>query len=140
MSPMNGAKIGILPSHFPSLVIAISVLYCILTSASSHSSSKTNSIVRTYVLPDFVPTSANKLGYLRPLPTTGSTPPPSPPLFDDDAMRVARRSLPIRDEEEQLLQMSNERFTVPELLFNPSCIGSLSYILTWFWSSYSTLS
>jgi hypothetical protein len=28
------------------------------------------------------------------------------------------------DEEEQLLQMSNERFTVPELLFNPSSLGA----------------
>lgn len=27
------------------------------------------------------------------------------------------------EEEEQLLQMSNERFTVPEILFNPSTLG-----------------
>ncbi|KWU42294.1 actin-domain-containing protein, partial [Rhodotorula sp. JG-1b] len=55
-----------------------------------------NPIVRTYVLPDFVPTSTNKLGYVRTATAT--------------------------EEEEQLLHLCNERFSVPEVLFTPSTI------------------
>ncbi|CEQ39373.1 SPOSA6832_00899, partial [Sporobolomyces salmonicolor] len=75
-----------------------------------------NHIVRTYVLPDFTPTSTNKLGYVR----TGLTPPPpSPPPVDPAAPYKAQA--PPQDEE-QLLYLCNERFTVPEVLFNPSTI------------------
>ncbi len=87
------------------------------------SSATNNPIVRTYVLPDFVPTSNNKLGYVR-HPRTGNTP---PPIADENEMEVdaepklAPVGVPV--EEEQLLQMGNERFTVPEVLFNPSTIG-----------------
>lgn len=77
--------------------------------------------MRTYVLPDFVPSSSNKLGYVR-LPRDSSDPTPSPPPtaptppVDDKGKAVA-------GEEEQLLQLGNERFAVPEVLFNPSTIG-----------------
>lgn len=39
------------------------------------------------------------------------------------------------EEEEQLLQMSNERFSVPEVLFNPSTIGLSLPLLLIFFSS-----
>jgi len=85
------------------------------------SSSLTNPIVRSYVLPDFLPESTNKLGFVRP-PPTGNTPPPTPPPAED-AMVVDGAAPKKTAEEEQLLQMNNERFTVPEVLFNPSTIG-----------------
>ncbi|GJN93358.1 hypothetical protein Rhopal_006411-T1 [Rhodotorula paludigena] len=81
----------------------------------------TNPIVRTYVLPDFVPSSTNKLGYVR----TGLTPPPpSPPPPDPNApFNSGAANLQQQDkDEEQLLHLCNERFTVPEVLFNPSTI------------------
>lgn len=98
----------------------------------SRSSSLTNPIVRTYVLPDFLPDSLNQLGFVRPLPT-GNTPPPISPPTDEDAIVVdgtpgpsghAHSKKQAQKEEEQLLQMNNERFTVPEILFNPSTIGA----------------
>ncbi|GAA5871145.1 hypothetical protein JCM8547_001470 [Rhodosporidiobolus lusitaniae] len=77
-----------------------------------------NPIVRTYVLPDFTPGSSNKLGYVR----TGLTPPPpSPPPPDPNAPWAAAVLQPEK-EEEQLLFLANERFTVPEALFTPSTI------------------
>ena len=99
----------------------------------SHDSN--NPIVRTYVLPDFVPTSTNKLGYVR----TGLTPPP-PPLPQnegDDSTASTSASMmkggpqappptataTATEEEEQLLHLCNERFSVPEVLFTPSTIG-----------------
>ncbi|POY70972.1 hypothetical protein BMF94_5999 [Rhodotorula taiwanensis] len=77
-----------------------------------------NPIVRTYVLPDFVPTSTNKLGYVR----TGLTPPPPspPPPSDPDVATFVPP--PKEEEEEQLLHLCNERFSVPEVLFTPSTI------------------
>lgn len=85
------------------------------------------------MLPDFLPGSANKLGYAR-QPPTGRTPPPAsrpvkpPTPPPDDLMNggkgngqeLAPGKVPA---DEQLLQMNNERFTVPEVLFNPSTIG-----------------
>lgn len=61
------------------------------------SNPKRSSIVQEYVLPDY---SSNRMGHVR-LPT--------------DELE-APRDLPI-------LSMGNERFSVPELLFNPSDIG-----------------
>ena len=87
------------------------------------SSAVNNPIVRSYVLPNFVPTSSNKLGYVR-QPKTGNTPPPIPDENEmevDGASKLPLPAVPV--EEEQLLQMGNERFTVPEVLFNPSTIG-----------------
>ncbi|GAA5982302.1 hypothetical protein JCM5350_006134 [Sporobolomyces pararoseus] len=81
-----------------------------------------NSIVRTYVLPDFTPESKNKLGYVR----TGQTPPPRPPTppppapGQDPTTQVEEVAPP--QEEEQLLYLCNERFTVPEVLFTPTTI------------------
>ncbi|GAA6009182.1 hypothetical protein JCM11491_005784, partial [Sporobolomyces phaffii] len=73
-----------------------------------------NPIVRTYVLPDFTPDSTNKLGYVR----TGQTPPPIPPPEPAGPDGPA----PVAQDEEQLLYLCNERFTVPETLFTPTTI------------------
>ncbi|GAA5880812.1 hypothetical protein JCM16303_005125 [Sporobolomyces ruberrimus] len=75
-----------------------------------------NRIVRTYVLPDFTPESTNKLGYVR----TGQTPPPTPPPVDPNNPDQTPASA-VQDEE-QLLYLCNERFTVPEALFTPTTI------------------
>ncbi|GAA5900004.1 actin family protein [Sporobolomyces salmoneus] len=76
-----------------------------------------NSIVRTYVLPDFTPESKNKLGYVR----TGQTPPPTPPPLPEGEDSVDAPPAPVQ-EEEQLLYLCNERFAVPEVLFTPTTI------------------
>ena len=60
--------------------------------------SKNNRIVQEYVLPDF---SSNKRGRIR----------------DPDEMPV---------DNEQVLYMENERFSVPEVLFQPAYIGKLA--------------
>lgn len=84
--------------------------------------------MRTYVLPDFVPTSTNKLGYVR----TGLTPPPHasppPPLTTatgnaSGSTSATPAAAAAEEDEEQLLHLCNERFTVPEVLFTPSTIG-----------------
>ena len=80
----------------------------------------TNPIVRTFVLPDFTPESKNKLGYVR----TGLTPPPPSPPPPDPNAPYATPAPQLEKEEEQLLHLCNERFTVPEVLFNPSTIGA----------------
>ncbi|GAA5952042.1 hypothetical protein JCM10213_005347 [Rhodosporidiobolus nylandii] len=78
-----------------------------------------NPITRTFVLPDFLPGSTNKLGYLR----TGLTPPPpSPPPPDPNAPWTSAAPVKEDKDEEQLLFLANERFAVPEVLFNPSTI------------------
>lgn len=94
----------------------------------ARSSATNNPIVRSYVLPDFVPTSDNKLGYVR-QPRTGTTPPPAPAdTANESAMEIdggSQQATPQPakpSEEEQILQMGNERFTVPEVLFHPSSI------------------
>lgn len=87
---------------------------------SSNSVNTNNRIVRTYVLPDFTPESTNKLGYVR----TGQTPPPTPPPVDPNNPDQTPASA-VQDEE-QLLYLCNERFTVPEALFTPTTIGELT--------------
>ncbi|CAJ0631561.1 11716_t:CDS:10 [Entrophospora sp. SA101] len=62
-------------------------------------STRNNSIVQEYVLPDY---SKNPKGYVRERKASG------------------RRN---NYSDEQVLYMNNERFTVPEILFNPSDIG-----------------
>lgn len=92
----------------------------LLTHPNAAHSRPTNPIVRTFVLPDFTPGSKNKLGYVR----TGLTPPPPSPPSPDPS---APPTLPQQQkdaEEEQLLHLCNERFTVPEVLFNPTTIGT----------------
>jgi len=52
-------------------------------------------------------------------------PPPIPaPVPDSKRKSTEKTTAPIVVEEEQLLHMNNERFTVPEVVFNPSTIGS----------------
>lgn len=78
-------------------------------------------------MPDFVPTSTNKLGYVR----TGLTPPPHasppPPLTTatgnaSGSTSATPAAAAAEEDEEQLLHLCNERFTVPEVLFTPSTI------------------
>lgn len=64
----------------------------------------TNEIVLDWVLPDY---NTNKAGYKRP-------PKPRKPKTD---------AAPGTKNEEDYMMLGNERFTVPELLFNPSNIG-----------------
>jgi len=59
-----------------------------------------NNIIREYVLPDY---SSIRKGFVRPLEDTGTKP----------------------SNNEQLLRMNSERFTIPELLFHPSDVGIL---------------
>uniref|UniRef100_A0A2L2YCC9 Actin-related protein 6 n=2 Tax=Parasteatoda tepidariorum TaxID=114398 RepID=A0A2L2YCC9_PARTP len=59
---------------------------------------KQNTIVRDYVLPDY---TVIRRGYVRPLEETTGKP----------------------KENEQLIRMNNERFMVPEVLFNPSDVN-----------------
>jgi actin-related protein 6 len=82
---------------------------------------KDNDIVLNYVLPDFSPNSSNKTGYIqdrKALPTTATL--RSPEKRDKGGMLKAAATAV---GEEQVLKMTNERFVVPELLFNPSAIG-----------------
>ncbi|KAI5477255.1 actin-like protein ARP6 [Pseudohyphozyma bogoriensis] len=89
---------------------------------AASASSKDTSIVRTYVLPDFVPTSSNKLGYLR-VPPSEDGEDVEMEEGQPDPQPSTTAAGPSQVEEEQLLQMNNERFAVPEVLFNPSTIG-----------------
>lgn len=68
----------------------------------NRTSSSKNSIVQEYVLPDF--TKRNK-GYILPR--------------DEDGNLTSRKA----DGTDQILTMNNERFMIPEILFNPSDIG-----------------
>lgn len=76
---------------------------------------------REYVMPDYV---GVKQGYLRPTsPPIPEGTPFHPGLFQGNV------EIPVTPEvdqgvgEQQLLRLGNERFSVPELLFNPSDIG-----------------
>ena len=62
-------------------------------------------IARAWVLPDFAAGSKNYLGY---------------PLAPDDPRATAR---PAAGSDSQMLWLANERFAVPEILFNPTTIG-----------------
>lgn len=57
-----------------------------------------NKIIREYVLPDF---TTIKRGYVRELGTTNGK----------------------QSDDQQILRLTNERFTIPELLFHPSDVG-----------------
>lgn len=73
-----------------------------------------NPIVQEYILPDF---SANRRGYIRKGPNARPKD-PSPILEDGSGTPIEK---PPADD--PVLYMSNERFTVPEVLFHPSDIG-----------------
>ena len=102
-----------------------------------------NGITVEYVLPDF---SRNRHGYIRSQPTPFVAPTIS--LGSDNAINVDHEEnsppeqglqhggvtktregdkmfheIPPPSDSDQILYMSNERFTVPELIFNPSDIG-----------------
>jgi actin-related protein 6 len=68
---------------------------------------KQNPIVQEYCLPDFTP--SNPRGYIKSGPN--AVPPP------EQAEGTAATG------EEHVVNMSNERFSVPEVLFNPGDIG-----------------
>lgn len=61
-----------------------------------------NPIVRDYVLPDY---NTGKGGFVRP------------------HVPVITKAKGAQESDEQIMQLSNERFCVPEILFNPSDIG-----------------
>ncbi|WVR04653.1 actin-like protein ARP6 [Kwoniella sp. DSM 27419] len=75
---------------------------------------KHNAIVQEYVLPDFATKSASRVGYIR------SGPNAAVPEGLENVNGSAKNQV---DDEEQVLWMGNERFSGPELLFNPSDIG-----------------
>ncbi|OCF32584.1 actin-like protein ARP6 [Kwoniella heveanensis BCC8398] len=76
---------------------------------------KKNPIVQEYVLPDFSARSTSRTGYIRSGPRADIP----EDVKQDDNTKMGRPE----DDEEQVLYMGNERFTGPELLFNPSDIG-----------------
>ncbi|KAK4046316.1 Actin- protein 6 [Microbotryomycetes sp. JL201] len=88
-------------------------------------SDRHNPIVRTYVLPDFLPDSSNKLGYVREssdVDQRNSKNGGAQNLHQNvDGSMMAPGGQP-GVTEEQLLYMNNERFVIPEVLFNPSTI------------------
>ena len=79
-----------------------------------------NSIVQEYVLPDFSPSSTSRTGYIR------SGPNAAPVEAEGE---TSAKKATADGEEEQVLWMGNERFSNPELLFNPSDIGELGFCL-----------
>jgi actin-related protein 6 len=70
-----------------------------------------NDIVREYVLPNYN-TPGMGIGYAR-IPTSSSSTAPTSKSLET----------PETNTEEQIMTLSNERFTVPELLFHPSDVG-----------------
>ena len=77
------------------------------------------------MLPDFLPDSTNKLGYVKEPAAESSTQQTATQNLHqngDGSMR-APGGHQAQGEEEQLLYMNNERFVIPEVLFNPSTIG-----------------
>jgi len=91
--------------------------------ADFRSHPRKNAIVQEYVLPDFSPASTSRTGYIRSGPNAAP-----PPVAADGEVPKARAVA--EGEEEQVLYMGNERFVGPELLFNPSDIGTLLTALT----------
>lgn len=86
-------------------------------------SPRRNGIFQEYALPDFTPGFME--GYISRGPN--AAPPPARdveqlPSAADDPRAPPRAVKPLEDD--QILPLENERFSVPELLFNPSDIGS----------------
>lgn len=90
--------------------------------------------MQEYVLPDFSPTSSSRTGYIRsgpdaqiPNPETveanGKSQGGAGVKGDSSNDNSNKRGAEVL-EEEQVLIMGNERFAGPELLFNPSDIGT----------------
>lgn len=73
-----------------------------------------NAIVQEYILPDFSPNSVSRTGYIRSGPGAA---------LADESNGTNGHSSKNQEEDEQVLYMGNERFSGPELLFNPSDIG-----------------
>jgi actin-related protein 6 len=74
----------------------------------------TNPVVQEYCLPDFTP--YNPKGYIKSGPS--ATTPPERPVLDDAGLQNQ-----IMAEDEHVVKMNNERFSVPEIIFTPSDIG-----------------
>lgn len=88
-------------------------------------SSRKNPIVQEYVLPDF---SNNRIGYIRSGP--GAVPrAASPDTTGQDQDGLASPNAPQPSSsgtDDPVLYMSNERFTVPEVLFHPADVGEFN--------------
>lgn len=89
---------------------------------------KDNPIVQQYCLPDFTP--SNPKGYIKSGPGAIPRPAPDPaldPSANDTGEGKGKGQVPTTGTapvvEENVVLMGNERFSVPELLFNPSDIG-----------------
>lgn len=82
------------------------------------------------VLPDY---RANNYGYVRNPQWKWDAQVDMPPGDQSHAWRDSRAMQPDADLRgpEQLLSLNNERFTVPELLFNPSVRVTLACIMPW---------
>jgi actin-related protein 6 len=108
-----------------------------------------NGITLEYILPDF---SRNRHGYIRGMPIPAVTPTvdlgrgdaahktqdtnPQSGRQPDGVTETVRHDgaetpyeAPPPSDSDQILYMSNERFTVPELIFNPSDIGQYNLFL-----------
>jgi actin-related protein 6 len=87
---------------------------------------KVNPIVQQYVLPDFSP--GNTTGYIISGPNAIESEDVDINMDGNaESSMAATTKINVRAKavasEEQILWMNNERFTVPEVLFNPSDIG-----------------
>lgn len=83
-------------------------LYSLVTDNANRVNTRKNPIVQEYVLPDF---STNRKGYIRSGPN--ATRRELSPTIDGDA----------KVNDDPVLYMANERFTVPEVLFHPADVG-----------------
>ena len=86
---------------------------------------KTNDIVRNYVLPDYSSTSTNRKGYVQ---SDAQAEVAAPILRSPERGKQKGGFAPankVDQGEDQVLKLSNERFIVPELLFQPGMIGKL---------------
>ena len=87
---------------------------------------KANDIVQNYVLPDYSSSSTNRTGYIQSQAQASATGPSnrSPERPKQKGGFAAANK--VDEGEEQILTLANERFIVPELLFQPGMIGELS--------------
>lgn len=84
-----------------------------------------NPIIRDYVLPDY---NAGKHGYLRPhaapkKPPATSASTPARTRASSSSESPPPRSSKVAKADETVMVLGNERFSIPEVLFNPSDVG-----------------
>ena len=101
--------------------------------SSSRVRPRTNDIVQNYVLPDFSAKSKNRTGYVQNTTQATAANAANPSLLrSPEKIRQHQQqnagfagAMGKADAgEDQILQLANERFTVPELLFHPGAVGA----------------